>query len=401
VRAFTTCKQERVINMAAVLRGITWGHSRGITPLLAAAQRFEELNPHIQISWKKRSLQEFADFPIEELTKEYDLLIIDHPWVGCAAATNCVIPLNEYLSVNYLKNQLANSVGGSHESYHYDGSQWALAIDAATPAASYRKDLLAKHNVPLPQTLEEVISLAKAGRVAVPAIPIDLLMNFYSFCIAHGTEPFLSETEVIDEQTGIAAINAMKELYSFIDNKMFQHNPIAIAELMSNTDDYWYCPFAYCYSNYTRVGYAKNLLYYTDVVTYNGMQLRTTIGGTGLAISAFSKHKEIAVQFAEWVVSEKLQQTFYVQHGGQPGHMAAWQSEEANRLTNNFFKEVLPVMQNGYIRPRYNGYLHFQDHAGNPLQKCLLNNLSAKEALKEMNVIYKQSLLHKKQLVKV
>jgi multiple sugar transport system substrate-binding protein len=51
--------------MEAVLRGITWGHSRGVTPLLAAAQRYEELHPGIQIQWKKRTLQEFADYPIE------------------------------------------------------------------------------------------------------------------------------------------------------------------------------------------------------------------------------------------------------------------------------------------------------------------------------------------------
>ena len=60
-----------------VLNGITWGHSRGITPLLAAAQRFNELHPDVEIQWKKRTLQEFADFPIEKLTEHYDLLIID------------------------------------------------------------------------------------------------------------------------------------------------------------------------------------------------------------------------------------------------------------------------------------------------------------------------------------
>ena len=81
-----------------ILNGITWGHSRGITPLLAAAQRFNELHPHIEINWTKRSLQEFADFPIEKLVEKYDLLIIDHPWVGTAAATNCVQPINEFLS---------------------------------------------------------------------------------------------------------------------------------------------------------------------------------------------------------------------------------------------------------------------------------------------------------------
>src|SRR5436190_24136055 len=118
--------------MAAVLRGIAWGHSRGITPLLAAAQRYEELHPDVQIRWKKRTLQEFADYPIEKLTQEYDLLIIDHPWVGCAAATHCVLPLNKYLPQDYLQDQLNNSVGNSHLSYYYQQNQWALAIDAAT-----------------------------------------------------------------------------------------------------------------------------------------------------------------------------------------------------------------------------------------------------------------------------
>jgi multiple sugar transport system substrate-binding protein len=387
--------------MAAVLSGITWGHSRGITPLLAASQRYEELHPGVQIQWKKRTLQEFADFPIEKLTEEYDLLIIDHPWVGCAAATKCVLPLNEYLAKEYLDDQLNNSVGLSHLSYAYKGSQWALAIDAATPAASYRKDLLEKNNVQIPSTWEEVIALAKQDKVAVPAIPIDLLMNFYTFCIAHGREPFQNEDEVIDKETGLQAIETMKELYSLVDKKMFSCNPIAVAALMSTTNDYWYCPFAYCYSNYSRTGYAKYLLHYTDVVFHNENKLRTTIGGTGLSVSAFSQHKEIAVDFTQWIVSGEMQRTFYVQHGGQPGHRSAWLDKEANQLTNHFFKNILPVMDNGYMRPRYNGHLHFQDEAGLPLQKCLLENGNPSQALNEMNKIYQQSLIHKQSIAAV
>jgi len=387
--------------MAAVLSSIAWGHSRGITPLLAASQRYEELHPGVQIQWKKRTLQEFADFSIEKLTEEYDLLIIDHPWVGCAAAIKCVLPLNEYLPESYMNDQLKNSVGQSHISYNYEGSQWALAIDAATPAASYRKDLLEKNDVPIPQTWEEVIALAKKNKIAVPAIPIDLLMNFYTFCIAHGKEPFQNEDEVIDNETGSQAIENMKELYSLVNKKMFSCNPIAVAELMSTTNDYWYCPFAYCYSNYSRTGYAKHVLHYTDVVECCGKKLRTTIGGTGLAVSAFSKHKEIAVDFAQWVVSAEMQQTLYVQHGGQPGHRSAWIDEDANHLTNNFFKNILPVMDNGFVRPRYNGYLHFQDEAGFPLQKCLIKNGNALQTLKEMNKIYQQSLIHKQSIAAV
>lgn len=373
---------------AIILNGITWGHSRGITPLLAVSQRYSELHPDVEIRWKKRTLQEFADFPIEKLTEEYDLLIIDHPWVGCAAATKCVIPLNKYLPAGYLNDQLANSVGLSHTSYNYIHQQWALAIDAATPAASYRKDLLKE----LPQTWNDVLDLAKQGRVAVPAIPIDLLMNFYTFCIAHGQEPFQTEEEVIDMEAGILAINTMKQLYSLIDRKMFTCNPIAVAELMSSTNDYWYCPFAYCYSNYSRADFAERLLHYTDVVSFNNNKLRTTIGGTGLSVSAFSKHKDVAIDFAAMAVSGEWQRTIYIQNDGQPGHRSAWLDEKANQLTNDFFKQILPIMDNGYMRPRYNGYLHFQDHAGNPLQQCLMEDGDPATALNEMNKIYQQSL---------
>ena len=372
-----------------VLNGITWGHSRGITPLLAVSQRYAELHPDVEIRWKKRTLQEFADFPIEELTKEYDLLIIDHPWVGCADATRCVLPLNEYLSADYLRDQQDNSVGLSHISYNYNNKQWALAIDAATPVASYRKDLLSD----VPQTWDDVITLAKDGKVAVPAIPIDLLMNFYTFCIANGAEPFQNEEEVIDAATGIKAIETMKELYNVVDKKMFNCNPIAIAELMSTTNDYLYCPFAYGYSNYARKGYAQHLLHYTDVVSFNGKKLRTTIGGTGISVSTFSKHKEVAVDFAAMVTSGECQSTMYIQHGGQPGHRSAWTDTAANHLTNYFFTQVLPVMDNGYMRPRYNGYLHFQDHAGDPLRDCLEYNGDPSKALQEMNKLYQQSIL--------
>ena len=384
-----------------VLNGITWGHGRGITPLQALSQRYSELHSGVEIKWEKRTLQEFADYPIEKLTEAYDLLIIDHPWVGCAAATNCVLPLDQYLPEKYLKDQSDNSVGQSHTSYNYNGHQWALAVDAATPAASYRQDLLIKNNVSVPETWEEVLDLAKAGKVAVPGIPIDLLMNFYSFCIAYGKEPFQNDQEVIDTETGIKAIETMKQLYSVVDKKMFQYNPIAVAELMTATNNYWYCPFAYCYSNYSREGYADQLLHYTNVVSFNGNKLRTTIGGTGLAVSAFSQHKETAIDFAAMISGGRWQRTMYVQNGGQPAHRSAWVDESANYLTNNFFKIVLPIVENGYLRPRYHGYLHFQDHAGEPLHKCLIAGGDSEETLKKINKLYRQSIAVKKSTVDV
>jgi multiple sugar transport system substrate-binding protein len=379
-----------------ILNGITWGHSRGYTPLVAAAQRFSELHPHIEINWKKRTLQEFADFPLEKLAGQYDLLIIDHPWVGCAAATKTVLPLDENLPKGFLNDQLQHSVGYSHLSYYYDNHQWALAIDSATPVACYREDLLIKRALKIPETWEEVIGLAKKDKIAVPGIPIDLLMYFYMFCIAHGKEPFLSEDEVIDKHTGLLALETMKELFTAVDKKMFNCNPIAVAELMTTTDDYYYCPFAYGYSNYSRKGYAKNILHYSDLVAFkNSGKLISTLGGTGLSVSSSSKNIDWAIRFTEWILSPELQTTFYIEHGGQPGHRTAWLDKEVNNRCTNFFIKTLPCLDRAYIRPRYNGYLHFQDLGGNPVHQFLKDGGNPQDVLESMNRIYRESKLLK------
>ncbi len=376
-----------------LLKGITWNHSRGLVPLVSASQRFSEFHPDVEIQWEKRSLQQFADYPIEKLTEFYDMLIIDHPWVGTAAATNCVLPLNKHLPEAFLKVLEENSVGDSHKSYHYGGSQWALAIDAATPVASYRKDIFEKQDIKIPQTWEDLLALAKKGKVAAPAIPIDLLMNFYSFCITSGNVPFQSKREMVDLQTGVIALQTMRELYSLLEKKMFEYNPIQVAEAMSQTDDYWYCPFAYCYSNYSREGYSKNVLCYGDTVTINHHKILTTLGGTGIAVSAFSQNKDLALSFLQFASSPEYLASEYILNGGQPGYGFGWANECVNSLTNDFFNNSLPVIERSYVRPRYHGYLYFQDFAGDYIQEYLMKgSVNEKIILDKLNQVYIQSL---------
>lgn len=74
------------------------------------------------------------------------------------------------------------------------------------PAASYRSDLFEKIGREIPTTWEGVISLAEEGKGAVPAVPIDPLMNLYMFCIAKGNAPFLNKEDLIDDETGISAL---------------------------------------------------------------------------------------------------------------------------------------------------------------------------------------------------
>ena len=199
------------------LNGITWDHTRGYVSVVATAQRFHELHPHVEISWHKRTLQEFADFPIQKLVEKYDLLVIDHPWAGYAANSGTLLPLQAYLPSDYMADQAANSVGKSHPSYEFDGNHCALAIDAATPVASYRPDLLEKLDVGVPQSWDDLLALARRGAVAMPGIPIDTLMNFYMLCSTQGQDPFVDDEWAVSEAMGVQVLDQLRELASLCD----------------------------------------------------------------------------------------------------------------------------------------------------------------------------------------
>lgn len=374
------------------LRGITWNHTRGYLPLVATAQRFLETHAEIEIRWEKRSLQEFADFPIQKLAETFDLLVIDHPFVGYAAAHGTLLPLDEYLPDSFLSDQAQNSVGKSHASYFYERHQWALAIDAAAPVSSFRRDLLHQAGVSMPRTWQELLELARRGLVAFPGIPVDSLMNFYMLCSSLGEDPFRNEATVVGEEIGGRALEMLRELILLCPPEYFSWNPIAIYEAMSSRDNVAYCPFAYGYSNYSRSGYGRSLLEFGDLVGCENLEhCRSTLGGTGLAVSARSEHREVAVEYSQFVAGQQCQATLYFASGGQPGHRQAWSDEEVNRASHHYFRNTLPALDRAYLRPRYNGYLHFQDRAGSVVQAYLRQGGDPRQTLRQLNKIYLES----------
>lgn len=376
------------------LRGITWDHSRGFLPMVATAQRFGETHPGVEIVWEKRSLQEFADYPVERLAEVFDLLVIDHPFVGYAARHKAFIALDEASPSmgGFLAEQAQDSAGASHKSYFYEGHQWALAIDAATPVSSWRPDLLDQAKASPPEAWEDLLALAKRGWVAFPAIPVDSLMNFYMLCCALGSEPFPASGAFIGSDTGAEALAMLRELAALCPAEILTWNPIAVYEAMVSRNDIAYCPFAFGYSNYARAGYAAGALRFGDLCRIrSGGRARSTLGGTGLAVSAGCLNRDVALQYACYVASGDCQRSLYVESGGQPGRRSAWTSPEANRLTNDFFQETLSAIERAYLRPRYCGYIQFQDQAALVVHKFLREGGDARAVVTEMRRLFESS----------
>jgi multiple sugar transport system substrate-binding protein len=284
-----------------------------------------------------------------------------------------------------LANQAANSVGQSHASYSYNGHQYALAIDAAAPISACRPDLLQRANALLPATWEELLALARRGLVAIPAISIDSLMNLFMLANALDAEPFTHPDEVIAETPGRQALQLLRELVQLSPPGSLDRNPIRTWQLLADSDTVAYCPFAYGYSNYSRDGYAASVLRAGALVTFNGKPLRSTLGGAGLAISRTSKHPKQALAYAEFVASPRVQGTLYAQSGGQPGHRAAWLDPALNAATANFFRNTLPTLDSAWVRPRFAGFIAFQDTASKLVHDYLVHGGPEAEVLGNMN----------------
>ena len=72
------------------LTGSTWGHERGFGPLLALNELHQELFP-CPVNWNIRSLKEFGDHSMFNLTDNYDLVVFDHPFIGEIAKNDSLI----------------------------------------------------------------------------------------------------------------------------------------------------------------------------------------------------------------------------------------------------------------------------------------------------------------------
>ncbi|MBW7461060.1 carbohydrate ABC transporter substrate-binding protein, partial [Paenibacillus sepulcri] len=81
----------------------------------------------------------------------------------------------------------------------------------------------------------------------------------------------------------------------------------------------------------------------------------------------------------------------FTESGGQPGHRSAWLDEDNNKRCLNYFGQTLPALDRAFVRPRYNGYLAFQDHAGDDVRDYMMNGGNAAAILEKMNGLYRDS----------
>lgn len=357
--------------MTIKLKGMTWDHPRGFDPLVACSDLYRT-RTGVEIAWEKRSLQDFESYPVEELARAYDLIVIDHPHIGQVVGENCLVPLDVPERTQELDTLADASVGPSFPSYAWQGRQWALPVDAASQVQAYRPDRLDG-----PATdLDSVMALAREGHVLLPLKAPHTLMTFYSLAANMGTSCSAGD-QLIARNGGMAVYETLAELVSHIDPVNFDLDPIDALERLAHADSREaLSPYIFGYVSYARDGFRNAPIRFADVPAVNGAEPRgAVIGGTGMAVSAYCQNCDAAIDFAFWITSADVQAGPYAEAGGQPGHRKAWESEAVNTPVHGFFSDTLRTLDQSYLRPRFDGYMPFQDAAS----RRLSDGLAARE----------------------
>ncbi len=363
------------------LRGMTWDHRRAVDPLLATQAMFAQAHPGIEIEWASRPLHGFEFTPVAELAKAYDFIILDHPFCGDIAAGNCLLP------VDAVVGDAGSFVGPSLETYVYAGKTWAVPVDAACQVAVSRPDLMARLEAPAPVDWSQLLELGRRAtrqgmKLAIGLRGVHSLMTFFTLC-ANAGRPCATERDqpFADPAAARAALEQMRALLSLCPAQALDWNSIELHDVMVARDDLVFCPAVYCYATYAEADQRRPLRFH-DFPGPRGPG-GSTIGGTGLGVSAHCAHPEAAMAYARFAASAETQRAFALHHG-QPARIEAWRDAALDARFGGCYGGTLRTLEQCWIRPRFAGYLGFQAKAGPLIERHLRGEIAERDLLDQL-----------------
>lgn len=358
--------------------GLTWDHPRGYQALDAAAKL---LNVRATaLHWERQPLEGFESHPIGELASRYDLLVLDHPHIGEAVALDCLLPLEAVFSSEQITAWSKHSIGPAMASYAWQGQHWAMPLDVATQVMALRRDLV---DGAAPRSWSEVVDLSKRKPVALSVAGPHIFLSLMSIAVATGEEPGASDL-FLSDATFDAALALLEELYRRSPDWTLHLNPIGLLEAMSARHDLTLVPLVYGYVNYTRPLPDRHPITFADAPAGASGRRGSVLGGTGIAITRRARPDRRLLDHLAWLMSTEVQRGFIPMHGGQPSHRQAWSDAAVNRNSGQFYVSTFATTDEAFVRPRFDGYIAFQNRAADILRTALAERTAHARVIEDL-----------------
>jgi multiple sugar transport system substrate-binding protein len=376
--------------MARRYTGLTWDHPRGYAPLNVIAAEIAPTHG-LEISWDVQPLHGFESNSIAALCARYDLLVLDHPHIGEAVRAKCLQPLDALFGHSEVSDLGAETIGPCLDSYRYAGSTWALPLDAAAQVMACRTDLL---DGPPPTTWSEIEILAREGGVALSLAGPHGILCLLSIAAALGEPPATHDPKLLfSDAVGIEAYEILAAANRNALPVTAELDPIAILEHMARTDDVRLCPLIFGYVNYTKPATDRHAITFADApAAARGGSTGSTLGGAGLGISTRCQITPELRDHLRWLVSADAQCDTIPRNSGQPSRRSAWLDGAINRDAGGFYLATAKTLEHAYVRPRYAGYIAWQNKASAFLRTALASGLDGRAVIRELNSTHRQSI---------
>jgi len=367
-------------------QGLTWDHPRGYVALAAAAEKAAADGRPV-VAWSKQPLEGFESHPIADLAARFDLLVLDHPHIGEAVATDCLRPLEELFAPEELEAWQAGTVGPAMASYEWAARHYALPLDVATQVMAYRPDMV---ETP-PATFDAVVSLAETAPVVVSISGPHAICSFFSISVALGEEP--GGEQLVSDATAGEALALLAQLAAKAPPGTATMNPISLLETMATSDAIALVPHVYGYVNYARPAEGRKAVRFADspVLTPGGRH-GSVLGGTGIAITRRATPDQPLLDHLRWLMAPQTQSTFIPDHAGQPSARAAWRSARVNAAAGDFYRATLATVEDAWVRPRHPGYIAFQTEGSAILRETLIDGRDTATTIARLRERWRRSL---------
>ena len=341
----------------------------------------------------------------------YDVLFIDGIWVGEFAEAGCITPVEDLIaqtdeSIIAWDDYIESFAGQAS----WNGQRQCLPIAGYWHMLHYRTDLFEKAGLAPPTTFSEMLAAAEYfhDNSDYPELEGGMAMNFqrgsaagqqyFEWIYSAGGAPWVSNfvgsedvyadlTPTLDSAEGIAMVEFFQQIAQYgppgVENFAWDERANAFTQGKVAMINNW--------SVRTPLFTDPDISKVTDsfgVAMFphaDGQTSVPPVGGWILCINAHSENQEAAWDFLKWFASPEVHRDF-VLAGGPPSRHSAFQDEQINEeqfWTQTLYDSAKAAWPDG--RPRYPGTFQVIDAIGLEVNRAIVGELSATDALSAAN----------------
>ena len=335
---------------------------------------FEGLNPDIDVvliespETQDRKYKQYVNW-LKDSTSGIDIYVIDIVWTAEFAEKGWLIPLNDYIKAGNI--DINDFLHSAIKADKWKGHIIALPWFTDAGILYYRKDLLKKYSLKVPDTWEELELVAKeivrkerkenpyiVGFVFQADKYEGLTANYLEYIRGEGTDVFNNKGEVILNNQ-----KAIKGLETYI--KMLKISAPGILVFQEEDGRNYFqsgnsvfmrnWPYAWSLLNGENSDVKDKFSIAPLPGGQSGLKGISTLGGWHLAISSYSQYPEEAFKLISFLTSARQQSYKAIRAGQSPTRKTCYQDPQVIEA-NSYTKYLFDIVQMAYPRPVHPEY---------------------------------------------